>query len=239
MLTALFSLTVCFVFILLWFLLPFALRKWAEARLQAKCCKLRAIVLTYDDGPGSALTSKLLDLLEKENVRASFFVLGRNISGHEGVLARLLAAKHDIGSHTFDHSNAWKTLPWVAHADIKRGIQVVQSLGGDPHLFRPPFGKVTLAGLMLYRRLALHAAWWTTDSRDSWDRRPVADVISEIESKGGGVVLMHDFDNYQKAPQHPSHADYVLSLTSDIIALARRSNYEIIPYSMLNGSSLA
>jgi peptidoglycan-N-acetylglucosamine deacetylase len=221
----------------IWFLFPFALRKVAEKQLETRCRESRSIVLSYDDGPGSDLTLQLLDELADENILASFFVLGKNTAGKTETLCRLIAAGHDVGTHTFLHTNAWKAMPWVVNRDIVAGISVVQRSGGHSRLFRPPFGKMTLASLCLCKRLGLQVVWWTVDSRDSWNRRPVNDVLSEIEAKGGGVVLMHDFDDYVKAPQNPRHADHVISLTREIIAFAKRGNYRIIPYSSLGGEN--
>ena len=220
----------------LWFLIPFALRKAGEVKLQSQCSKLRAIVLSYDDGPGSKVTPQLLDLLEQEKVRASFFVLGKNAVGKSAILNSLVTAGNDVGSHTYHHTNAWKTVPWRAGQDIRDGIRIIEKAGGNARLFRPPFGKMTLSSLLLCRRMGLQVAWWTTDSRDSWDRRAIKDVISEIDAKGGGVVLMHDLDHYEKSPQQPSHAEHVLALTREIIALAKRKNYQIIPFSALVSS---
>ena len=233
MMVLLFTIIALLLLAAFWFLVPFALRKAGEARLQAQCSRLRAIVLSYDDGPGLKVTPRLLDMLEQENAKASFFVLGKNAVDKPEVLSRLVAAGHDVGSHTFHHTNAWKTAPWRAAQDIKDGIQVVQKAGGNQLLFRPPFGKMTFASFLQCKRLGLQIAWWTTDSRDSWKRRAIDDVIAEIDAKGGGVVLMHDLDHYEKSPQHPSHAEHVLALTAEIIALAKRGNYRIIPFSAL------
>lgn len=234
MLVVLFLLaSILMVMVAIWFLFPFAVRKVAEKQLGAKCRESRSIVLSYDDGPGSGLTFNLLDELAGENIKASFFVLGKNTVGKAETLSRLIAAGHDVGTHTYLHTNAWKASPWAVHQDIVTGISVVQRSGGNSHLFRPPFGKMTLASLFLCKRLGLQVVWWTIDSRDSWNRRPIEDVLSEIEAKGGGVVLMHDLDDYTKAPRNPSHADHVISLTREIIALAKRGDYRIVPYSSL------
>ena len=219
--------------ILLWFLLPFSLRKWGEARLDRRCRAERAIVLSYDDGPGPGLTPPLLDLLAEYGVKATFHVLGRNAQTSPGLMLRLVAEEHEVGSHTQDHANAWKTSPGRFSRDLAAGVKTVNGFGGQGRHFRPPFGKMTLAGLMQGLVLRLHYGWWTVDSRDSWDRRPIEDVLAELDRRGGGVVLMHDFDNYARAPSSPPHHDHVLALTRGILDMAKREGFRIIPLSAL------
>ena len=199
-----FSLAVGLVLVLLWFLLPFA-AKWGEARLDKRCRAGRVIVLSYDDGPGPGLTPLLLDLLGDYGVKATFHVLGRNAALSPGLMQRLVTEGHEVGSHTQDHANAWKTSAFRFARDLAAGVTTVDAFGGQGRHFRPPFGKMTLAGLVQGLILRLHYAWWTVDSRDSWDRRPIADVLAELTRRGGGVVLMHDFDTYSRAPSSPSH----------------------------------
>lgn len=212
-----------------WFLVPHWLRKQGEKRLAARCRAHRAIVLSFDDGPGALLTDSLLALFRAERIRATFFFLGRHADAQPEVAARVVADGHEVGSHTHGHSNAWKSLPGRMAADMAHGIRTITALGGDPTLHRPPFGKMTLASLLDSRRRGLMLAWWTVDSRDSWQRRPIGEVIDEIRAKGGGVVLMHDFDNYARG-QTPglSHPDHVLALTREIVALARRENFRLM-----------
>lgn len=138
---------------LAWFLVPFAFRKWEERRLRARCRAMKAIVLTYDDGPGTMLTDCLLALLARHGVRANFFVLGRNAEMRPEIVRRLVAEGHEVGSHTQEHSNAWKTDPFTAARDLARGIRTASALGADARLFRPPFRKLTLAGPAVAERI--------------------------------------------------------------------------------------
>jgi len=138
---------------------------------------------------------------------------------------RMVEAGHEVGSHTFDHTNAWKALPGPAARDRDRGVAAVEALGGQGRLFRPPYGKLTLAGLIGARLRGIRLAWWTLDSRDSWQRRPAEEVISDLEAAGGGVVLMHDGDAYEKSG--PGHADYVVDLTEKILNHAAENGYRI------------
>ncbi len=213
---------------LCWFLVPFALRQRAERRLAALCKAKRAIVLTYDDGPGATLTPQLLDLLSESGVHATFFVLGQNAKAAPDLVRRLVQEGHEVGSHTYDHTNAWKVSPIRAARDVDAGVATVAKLGGDRNLFRPPYGKLTLAGLIAGLRRGFRYGWWTLDSRDSWDRRPMAEVLADLKAQGGGVVLMHDLDEYKDTTGDLSHIDYVLQLTTKLIALAKSDGYQVM-----------
>lgn len=209
----------------LWILLPHLLRRLAERRLARRCRRARAIVLSYDDGPGARLTPALLDLLAREGARASFFVLGRSAAARPALVRRALAEGHEVGSHTGRHLNAWRSGAAAWAADLGDGIAVAEALGGRGRLVRPPFGKLTLAGWLLGARRGLEWAWWTVDSRDSRRPRPVSGVLDEIARQGGGVVLMHDFD---RAGDGGAHAAHCMALTRQLIAFARSEGYRLL-----------
>ncbi len=210
--------------------MPFGLRKLSEARLARLCRTRKAIVLSYDDGPGPALTLRLLDLFRNRGV-ATFFVLGRNAEANGTVVARAIGEGHEVASHSFEHRNAWKVGPVRAARDLAAGIRAVRRLGGNGHLFRPPYGKLTLATLIdcLIRRQ--HFGWWTIDSKDpqdSGERRRIEDILDEISASGGGVVLMHDFDRPPAPADGMSHDEYVISLTTRIIEFAEENGYRLM-----------
>lgn len=221
-----------------WFLVPYGYRRLQERDLVARCRRRHAIVLSYDDGPGPSLTPALLDYFSKAGVRANFFLLGRNIDLHPDIARRIVADGHEVGNHTQSHSNAWRASPIRAARDVMSGRRKVLDIGGNQDLFRPPFGKITLAGLISGLRQGLHFGWWTIDSRDSWQRRPVEEVIARIAREGGGVVLMHDFDSYERTSSEKiSHKDYVLGLTQRIVDLARSEKYQLITLGELGDTS--
>ncbi len=214
--------------ITLWYLVPFVLRRRGEAQLTRLTADQGAVVLSYDDGPGQALTPDLLDLLAAEQVRATFFMIGKAVDAAPEVAARVLAAGHEVGSHTMVHTNAWKTGPLRAVRDMTQGVARISAAGGQGLLFRPPYGKMTLGGVCAGYVQGLRYGWWSVDPRDSWAPRPPEEVLKQIEAQGGGVVLMHDFDAPRRTElQASAHKAYVLSLTRDVIALARAQGYVV------------
>ncbi len=221
------------------FILPWLWRKGEERRLAALCRARRAIILSYDDGPGSVLTPKLLSLLHDRSAKANFFMLGRHAAGNEAVVRQVIAAGHEVGSHSFAHSNAWKRDPFTVARDFDHGRTTMATLGAENIFFRPPYGKLTLIQWIVEARRGTRFAWWSVDSKDSWARRPIADVTAEITTKGGGVVLMHDFDDYSSGGHAISHVDHVLALTTAILDLAQANDMRVMTMGELYGAKSA
>lgn len=213
-----------------WFSIPILFRWWASRDLGIRARARRAIVLTYDDGPSDTLTPRLLNLLKQRKVQATFFVIGHNVTRCPETICRMHDDGHEIGNHTYNHLNAWKAGLLRSIRDIQKGRYQLKDLGIESTIFRPPFGKSTLLtlGYNLMRNTTL--AFWTHDSRDSWNRLPVYHVLEELSVAGGGVILMHDFDRPQRGPSPEVHQQYVLDLTEKIIAFAEANNFTIMPF---------
>lgn len=204
---------------------PYAFRLVQVYRLRQRCREARAIVLTYDDGPSNSLTPRLLELLGKRKVRATFFMLGCRASEYPEIVDSVWAAGHEVGFHAYDHLNAWKAAPWRVYQDIAKGC--IAGRAFNPiKIFRPPYGKLTLFSLVQLYLSGLRIGWWTVDSSDSWDI-PVDsnEVVKQILRDGGGVVLMHDFGR----PFAPGEEERVLGLTAQLIDLAETRGFEIRP----------
>ena len=222
--------------LVLWFGLPHLLRRVEERRLARLCAARRAIVLSYDDGPGPALTPRLADLLRHRGVSASFFVIGQRAVARPDLVARLHAEGHEIANHTQAHANAWKVAPWTAPRDLRVGGRSLAGLGLTPLLFRPPYGKTTLATRRAGFAAKQRFAFWTVDSRDSWEEpRPIAAVLAMIRRQGGGVVLMHDCDAPPRLPNPGAHPDHILALTGAIIDLAAAEGFTMLTVGDLLG----
>ncbi len=217
-----------------WFALPWLLRRRAVQHLGSLCAARRAIVLTYDDGPGKQLSPALADLLARHGVKATFFMIGARAVQQPQIVNDLQSAGQEIGSHTQAHLNAWKAPPLAPVRDIRAGRETLARLGAPSALFRPPFGKATLATLMHGWLNRLTFAYWTVDSRDSWETpSSVANVLARIEAQGGGVVLMHDCDAPPRSLAPEGHPDHVLRLTEAIIAFAAEKKFSIVTFGAL------
>lgn len=219
------------VFLSLWYALPFVLRKLSERRLARLCRKRKAIVLSYDDGPSKTLTPRLLDLFAEKGVQATFFVIGKQAEIEPNLVQRAIQEGHEVGSHTYHHFNAWKAWPLRVAKDIGAGTGIVKELGGNEKLFRPPYGKQTIATMIGCFLNSQQIGWWTIDSRDARSDCPrfsEEELIASIEASGGGVVLAHDFERGAEAEDGMSHEEYVVALTSRIIEFAHTNGYIVM-----------
>ncbi len=153
------------------------------------------IALTFDDGPHPQNTPRLLDILAKRNIKATFYVIGRSVDLHPGVLRRTVAEGHEIGNHSQTH----RLLSKLGDAQLRQEMQRCQdaigrAAGVRPRTMRPPYGGL----LQRQRELVLNefgypTILWSVDPLD-W-KRPGASVITSRILSGttnGGIVLAHD-----------------------------------------------
>lgn len=205
---------------------PFLLRLAQQCKLQKYCNNLRILVLTYDDGPGTRLTSELLDLFDREQVKVTFFPLGFRALRNLGLVCRAKDAGHEVGFHGQNHINHWKVLPWEALNDINSGYKTFSKMLSVPILFRPPFGKLTLIPQLKLRKLKILVGWWTVVSGDTFEKLDkIDDVVDKIRRSNGGVVLMHDHDRRHDTYMYEQ---YVIELTGKLINMANANNLKIM-----------
>jgi peptidoglycan/xylan/chitin deacetylase (PgdA/CDA1 family) len=205
----------------------------AKLDLQRRTRKARAVVLTFDDGPGNRLTPAILDILAQRNAKATFFLLGRNIPGREAIVRRIAAQGHEIASHGFHHAHPWKTGPLHAINDIGRGWRTIDAAEGNRNgkrAFRPPYGKVDLVTLIYLWLKRVTVCYWTVDSTDTGKRR-LSDrgrAAELVHQNGGGVVLTHDFD---RPTDEIDQA--VLESVVGVLDVARRDRLNVMTFSEL------
>lgn len=152
------------------------------------------IALTFDDGPHYEQTPRLLEILDKYNVKSTFFVLGeRTLWGpsNEKALQMVYDAGHEVASHTHTHKNLKQISVEDMKAEIVNAREAIYSVIGEyPTLVRPPYGAYNDA-VKQYSYAPLIA--WNLDSKD-WDFRNSEQVINHVleEAGNGKIVLMHD-----------------------------------------------
>ncbi|MCA2224407.1 polysaccharide deacetylase family protein [Nonomuraea aurantiaca] len=163
------------------------------APAEIDCSRVKCLALTFDDGP-SVHTPKLLDLLKKERVKATFFLVGAQVEKYPSIVRREAAEGHAIGNHTYSHPS----LPTLLDNEILTEIQNTQELikeqtGTLPKMFRPPYGATDDRVLGLAGSQNLAQVLWTGTTLD-WKLRNVAKIKAAVFrlAKRDGVILMHD-----------------------------------------------
>jgi peptidoglycan-N-acetylglucosamine deacetylase len=162
----------------------------------------KELVLTFDDGPWPTTTPKILDALKRECVRATFFLLGRNVQAHPQIARRELAEGHSLGHHSFSHPLLGHMPLAKAEAEINRGIAADEyALYGrrrsDPTtpFFRFP-GFVSSPALLAYLQdrgiVVFGADVWASDWLPMAPDQELHLLMSRIETVGRGIVLLHD-----------------------------------------------
>lgn len=149
------------------------------------------VALTFDDGPSRRYTPLLLDELKKREVRASFFLIGKNIEGNEKLVRRMEEEGHLIGSHTYSHIRLDLISREEAREEIlKAGNVIYQAAGVYPSYIRPPFGAWRKDLELSVRMLP---AFWDIDTLD-WKIQDADAVVRKVEGqvKDGSIILMHD-----------------------------------------------
>jgi peptidoglycan/xylan/chitin deacetylase (PgdA/CDA1 family) len=155
----------------------------------------KKIALTFDDGPIENCTDRLLEILAQKKVKASFFLIGKNIQGNENIVKNMHDAGHLIGSHGFEHHNCFPFYPIKKMIeDIKRGQEAVEKVIGEKTLFfRPPFGVTHPMVAQAVARLRLVVIGWNIRSYDTniHDEQQLLKKISK--ARGGDIILLHDW----------------------------------------------
>ena len=155
--------------------------------------------LTFDDGPHAQGTPAVLEILARERVRATFFLVGEQVERNPGLAREIRAAGHEIALHCQRHRNLLRLTPWQVREDLARARWAIETDAGvSPRLYRPPYGVLNAAALVLARRRGWRTLLWSHWGRD-WERRATPESIAARLTAGAGagaVLLLHDADDY-------------------------------------------
>jgi peptidoglycan/xylan/chitin deacetylase (PgdA/CDA1 family) len=151
----------------------------------------KIVSLTFDDGPNPLYTPRILDLLDRYSVKATFFVVGKLASKYPSIIERIQASGHAIGNHTWNHS----PVPLLGRRERIRQIRNTQQLFNNhgEKLFRPPWGFINLAAYTEAILMGYKVIFWGTSLRD-WLNPSAEEVLQRLDTKikPGSIILMHD-----------------------------------------------
>lgn len=182
------------------------------------------VALTFDDGPSSANTPQILDILQRHGARATFFVLGENAARNKSLLARAVAEGHEIANHTYSHIKMTGVGKQTVAREIERTNEIIKSATGFyPTAMRPPYGAIN-SGLvdMMYNDYGMHAVLWDVDTRD-WQHPGVGTVVQRAvgNAQPGSIILLHDI-----------HASTV-NAVEDIVTGLQARGFKLVTVSQL------
>lgn len=184
---------------------PSALRQWVRKGMTASLPRRlfmtsgprtgAEVALTFDDGPHPVHTPTLLDALRELRIRATFFVLGRNAEAHPLIVRRMLDEGHEVGGHSYAHTEPGVTSAGQLAQEIVRTEALLRRLGAQPvRLFRPPHGKITASKTVGSWLLRQTVVLWNRDPKDFAMTAPgeLAAWFQNAPLEGGDIILLHD-----------------------------------------------
>ncbi len=157
-----------------------------------------AVTLTFDDGPHPEGTPAVLATLDRYGASATFFLVGEQVTRYPALAAEIAAAGHRIGLHCHRHRLLLRLAPWTLEDDLRRAEDaIVDAVGCEITLYRPPYGVLTLPAFLAARRRGWSIVLWTRQGRD-WSSRATAPSIARrlSDAAGGDILLLHDADHY-------------------------------------------
>lgn len=161
--------------------------------------------LTFDDGPSSKITTKILDILKQYDVKATFFMQGEYAKNHSNIVERVHQEGHSIGNHSFTHKRSIYNSENIFKDELEHTNQVIKDITGTtPKYFRPPYGdKLTSGQFKTIDNLGLKYTKWNVDSGDSHGKnvsktRIYNNIIKSIGKSKNVIILMHDNDGHSE-----------------------------------------
>jgi peptidoglycan-N-acetylglucosamine deacetylase len=154
----------------------------------------KVIALTIDDGPSPVYTPQVLQVLEKYGVRASFSMVGENVSYYPAIAKDVAEAGHTIINHTWNHANLTSLRPAQQLTEITRATDAIHAaVGVQPSMFRAPYGAWSQRVLKYCAAEELIPVDWSVDPRD-WSRPGVSEIVGTImkTTQSGSIILEHD-----------------------------------------------
>ena len=169
----------------------------AYAKVYYHCKTIQSyLALTFDDGPNKVQTIKVLNILEKYNVKATFFEIGENIEYQKDIVKKVYEAGHEIGNHFYSHENINKMSKDEIKTSIVKTNELIYSITGKmPKVVRPPYGIVNNTLKEVCAELNMSIIIWT-DDKDSkdWNKTKDSEIINNVTKKvtNGDIFLFHD-----------------------------------------------
>jgi len=194
------------------------------------------VALTFDDGPTRGITDRLLDVLAREHVPATFFVVGRAARREPALLRRMAAGGHEIEDHsdTHPHLNALLS-PGALDAEIGGADEAIAAATGrHARWLRPPYGARNAAVLAAAQRRGMRVVLWSAMLDDTAPQAPPDELAERLlrQVGDGAIVVLHDGD---RGRGEPGGREYEAALVPRVIAALRARGYRFVTLQQLAG----
>ena len=164
--------------------------------------KDKYMCLTFDDGPDEKYTEQLLNLLERYNIKATFFTVATFAENNPNIIKRMKEEGHTIGLHSLEHKNGLITSPIYTDKDFKGSLDIMKNLNMRVKFFRPPWGHINLRTLSNLKKYNLKLVLWDVIIGD-WKGDITSDEIANRllkESRNKSIICLHDGRGENEAP---------------------------------------
>ncbi|MBX6769043.1 MAG: polysaccharide deacetylase family protein [Actinomadura rubrobrunea] len=191
------------------------------------CTRAKCVALTFDDGPAPG-TGRLLNILARQNVKATFFLIGRNAATYPDLVRREVAEGHEVANHSWSHTDLGRSSRAKVESELARTQNAIRKAGGvTPVLMRPPYGSTDERVAGIARRMKLAQVLWAVDPFDWRDRNTRLVERRVLKAvRPGMIVLLHDI--------HGTTVEAV----SPIIERLRADGYTFVTVSQLFGKQM-
>ena len=182
----------------------------------------KILYLTFDDGPDTVYTNKLLDLLDQEQIPATFFMVAESAQEHPEIVERMKKSGYSIGLHSLSHTSAMLFGPGRTERDLKASKKIMEKMGVAVKGYRPPWGHLNLASLFWIRHLQLNLVFWDVMAQD-WSAQESSDSICNKILRRvfpGAVICLHDGRGENGAPGRTIEA------LKKVVPLLKAQGYE-------------
>lgn len=184
---------------------------------------VKQAALTFDDGPDGRFTPQILDILKKYNVKATFFVIGRNAQKYPKVLERISDEGHVIGNHSWDHKDFTKLTDNDLYEEIHKTETLLdRQLGSHFPLIRMPYGAFNDNVVKDIAAQGYYNIYWSVDTED-WSGISPSAIKKNIrkELRPGTIVLMHS-SGQSKAISN------TVKVLPEVIEMLQKGGYKLV-----------
>jgi peptidoglycan/xylan/chitin deacetylase (PgdA/CDA1 family) len=186
----------------------------------------KVLALTYDDGPNDPWTLRLLDVLHKHQVRATFFMLGQFVRQRPEIARAVFDAGHAVGNHAFSHPN----LIFAGEARLRQELEetsmaIEEATGSRPELFRPPFGGRRPGTFRVAEQMQMIPVMWRVTCFD-WSAKSHEVILRHARRQitGGEIILLHDGGHLSMGEDRSA----TVRATDELIAEYKQQGYRFV-----------